>query len=122
MLYMLLWMAWFPTLYGPFCSLCYRFCVEMWEGEVTTGELNNGGKSCKPSFPFQLCINVCIQEELLFAWKWVKDIFCQRLIRQGELDSNTTTKLKYIYIYMGHSTIPTLFLWVWYPLNWYHQI
>ena len=22
----------------------------------------------------------------------------------------------------GHSTIPTLFLWVWYSLNWYHQM
>jgi hypothetical protein len=22
----------------------------------------------------------------------------------------------------GHSSIPTLFLWVWYPLNWYHQM
>ena len=39
-----------------------------------------GAKAASQAF---LSNYVCRQEELLCAWKWVKDIFCPRLIRQG---------------------------------------
>lgn len=46
---------------GPHIILFVLYVIasvkKMWEGEVTACELNNGGKCCKPSFPFQLCMH-----------------------------------------------------------------